>query len=127
MTLSDTNPDALAELRKAGYQPSTLDEAIDATMRCFGVGHDAAVFFLTGARDIVVESPPELPHLYDHDDDTREGPSIEADLDTHHFLIPEVWGSYEDGKPLDLGEFGTFDPSGGEGIFGAKNFKRPKD
>lgn len=55
------------------------------------------------------------------DDDKREGPSVEADLDAHHFLIPEVWGAYEDGEPLDLGKHGTLDPSGGEGIFGAKN------
>jgi hypothetical protein len=53
VTLADIIPAALAELRDAAYVPTSGDEAIAMTMRYFGTGRDAAVFFLTGARDVV--------------------------------------------------------------------------
>lgn len=157
MKLSDIIPAALEELRAAGYEPTTGDEAVEMAMRYLGGGYaSTAVYFLTGESDIVFDdgppeestpadradfgerqadfdpsddraaTPAELRGENEHDpaldpdDDKREGPSVEADLDAHHFLIPEVWGSYEDGEPLDLGKHGTLDPSGGEGIFSAK-------
>lgn len=90
-----------------------------------GISQRAAREYVGAAYRERNDLPPtdslEPDGSYDPDDDKRAGPSLESDLDAHHFLIPEVWGSYEDGEPLDLGKHGTFNPDGSEGIFGAKN------
>lgn len=111
------------EQRLAEAQTDEDYEAIVQLLIEQGIGQRAAREFV-GAEYRERNGLPPADSIYDPaldpDDDKREGPSMETDLDAHHFLIPEVWGAYEDGKPLDLGRHGTLDPSGGEGIFSAK-------
>ena len=55
MRLTDLDPQALDELRAAGYTVRTVDDALEAARACYGISHEAALVFLGGPGDNVVE------------------------------------------------------------------------